>query len=105
MHTGWNVATPDQTARPEDGRVRYPIICTRSRDGQFILAHTCAQGTSVASNAHYSCLHSRPLWPDIAPGEEVAVTSRLYFMRGGPEDLLARWRYEIETPGMPGGEE
>jgi len=92
MHCGWSVAAPDQPARAAEGRVRYPIILITSRDGQFTIAHTCARGESVASNMHYSCLHSRPVWPDIPPGEARAVVSRLYFIHGGPEDLLARWR-------------
>ena len=44
----------------------------------------------MASNAHYSCLHSRPRWPDIPAGEERAVLGKYYFLKGGPDDLLKR---------------
>ena len=47
------------------------------------------------TNAHYSCLHSRPRWPDIPPGEERAVTGKLYFIKGGPDDLLERWKADF----------
>jgi hypothetical protein len=75
--------------------VRHPFIFIRSRDGRWVIAQAYAQGTSVASNAHYSCLHTRPLWPDIPPGQEQAILGKIYFLRGGPDDLLARWKADF----------
>jgi hypothetical protein len=51
--------------------------------------------STVASNAHYMCLHSRPHWPDIPPGQERSMTGKLYFLQGGPEQLLARWKKDF----------
>jgi hypothetical protein len=72
--------------------VRYPFIFQVSRDGKWTLAQAYGEAANIASNAHYSCLHTRPAWPDIPPGEERRVDGKLYFLRGGPEQLLARWK-------------
>ncbi len=97
MHTGWSVAAPDQPAPAGGTAVRYPFIFIVSRDGNFTIAQAYAAGSSVASNAHYSCLHSRPIWPDIPPGEEREVRGKLYFIRGGPNELLARWKKDFDV--------
>ncbi len=95
LHGGWGVAAADQPAPRGGHLVRWPLIGLRSRDGQYVIAQAYAEGTTVANNAHYSCLHSRPRWPDIAPGEECAVTGKVYFLRGGPDELLARWKADF----------
>ena len=95
MHGGWSVATANQKAPKGGNLVRHPIIAIASRDGQWIIAQAYGEGTSVASNAHYSCLHSRPLWPDIPPGEERSMTGKYYFIRGGPAELLERWKADF----------
>jgi hypothetical protein len=95
LHGGWSVATAAQKA-PKGGQlVRHPIIAISSRDGQWIIAQAYGEGTSVASNAHYSCLHSRPLWPNIPPGEERSMTGKYYFIRGGPAELFERWKADF----------
>jgi formylglycine-generating enzyme required for sulfatase activity len=94
MHCGWDVAPADQPA-PTGSAVRYPFIFIVSRDGNFTIAQAYAAGSTVASNAHYSCLHTRPVWPDIPPGEEREVKGKLYFLRGGPQELLARWKQDF----------
>jgi len=95
LHNGWTVAKPGEPAPVGGDRVHYPIIALRSRDGKWMVAQTYDQGVTVASNAHYACLHSRPTWPDIPPGETVSRTGRLYFIRGGVEELLARWKADV----------
>jgi len=95
LHNGWDVAAPDQEAPKGGGRVRYPIIGIRSRDGRWMIAQAYAEGTSVARNAHYSCLHSRPRWPDVPPGQERSVLGKYYFIQGGPAELLARWKADF----------
>ena len=95
LHGGWGVAAAGQKA-PEGGNlVRYPIIAIHSRDGQWIIAQAYGEGTSVATNAHYSCLHSRPRWPDVPPGQERSMTGKYYFIRGGPDELLERWKRDF----------
>ena len=66
-----------------------------SRDRQWIVAQAYAEGVSVASNAHYTCLHVRPRWPDIPSGEERSVKGKIYFLHGGPTELLARWKRDF----------
>jgi formylglycine-generating enzyme required for sulfatase activity len=95
LHGGWGVARADQEAPKGGGLVRHPIAAIRSRDGQWIIAQAYGEGTSIGTNAHYSCLHSRPLWPDVPPGEERAMTGKYYFLRGGPEELLNRWKADF----------
>jgi len=95
LHGGWGVAAADQPAPRGGPAVRHPFLFTRSRDGQWVIAQAYGEGTTVATNAHYSCLHSRPRWPDVPPGAERAVTGKLYFLRGGPDELLARWKADF----------
>ncbi|HUT92808.1 MAG TPA: SUMF1/EgtB/PvdO family nonheme iron enzyme [Thermoguttaceae bacterium] len=95
LHGGWGVARADQESPAGGSLVRHPIIAIASRDGQWIIAQAYGEGTSVASNAHYSCLHARPRWPDVPPGEERSMTGKYYFLRGGPEELLDRWKADF----------
>jgi hypothetical protein len=95
LHNGWNVAADGQDAPQGGDRVRYPFLFIRSRDGGWVIAQAYAEGTTVASNAHYSCLHSRPRWPDIPPGEERSVLGKYYFLQGGPTELLNRWKADL----------
>jgi hypothetical protein len=53
-------------------------------------------GTTIGTNAHCWCPHSRPRRPDIPPGEQRTVTGEVYFLRGGPDELLARWNGDFE---------
>ncbi len=96
LHNGWEVAGAGRPAPRGGSHVRHPFIFTRSRDGRWIIAQAYGEGTDVGSNSHYSCLHSRPQWPDIPPGEERSVTGKIYFIQGGPDELLARWRADFK---------
>jgi len=96
LHNGWEVAAAGQPAPRGGSHVRHPFIFTRSRDGRWIIAQAYGEGTDVGSNSHYSCLHSRPPWPDIPPGEERSVTGKIYFIQGGPDELLARWKADFK---------
>ena len=95
LHGGWSVAAPDQPAPKGGSLAKYPLIACLSRDRKWIVAQAYAEGVTVANNAHYTCLHTRPRWPDIPAGEERAVTGKLYFLKGGAEELLARWREDF----------
>jgi hypothetical protein len=95
LHRGWAIAAADQPAPRGGTAVRLPIMLTVSNDGRWVIAQAYGEGVSVAGNAHYSCLHVRPRWPDIPAGEERALTGKLYFLQGGPEELLARWKEDF----------
>jgi len=98
LHGGWAVAKPEEKAPKGGSKVRYPFIFIVSRDGGWTIAQAYGEGISVATNAHYSCLHSRPAWPDIPPGEERSVTGKMYFIKGGPQDLFERWKKDFQKP-------
>jgi hypothetical protein len=70
-------------------------MATASNDGRWIIAQAYAEGATIAGNAHYSCLHVRPKWPDIPSGETRALTGKLYFLQGGAQELLARWKKDF----------
>ena len=56
-----------------------------------------------ASNANYCCLHfecfPKDGWLDLKPGEEDTSMIRYYFMRGGLDAALARWKKDFGTAG------
>jgi hypothetical protein len=95
LHRGWTVAVADQPAARGSTFVRRPIMATVSADGQWITAQAYGEGVTVAGNAHYSCLHVRPKWPDIPPGQERALMGKIYFLKGGLADLVARWKRDF----------
>ena len=95
LHGGWEVANPDQQA-PKGGKyVRFPFIFIVSRDRSWIVAQAYGESKSVKNNAHLSCLHSQPIWPDIPPGKECSATGKLYFLKGPPGVLLERWKRDF----------
>ena len=98
LHGGWSLASAKQPAPTGGPLARLPIIAVRSRDGNWIVAQAYGQATSVATNAHYTCLHTRPLWPEIPAGDERALTGKVYFLKGGPQELLARWKQDFRQP-------
>ncbi|MCX7015357.1 MAG: SUMF1/EgtB/PvdO family nonheme iron enzyme [Candidatus Sumerlaeota bacterium] len=95
LHTAFPVAGPDEPAPKGGAKVRYPIAALLSRDRQWIIAHAFGASMNIGGNPHFSCLHADPRWPDVPPGEERAVTGKLYFLKGGPEELLARWKADF----------
>jgi len=87
------IAAPDE---PAPNRPRHPFILIVSRDGQFTIAQACARGSRLWTNFHYPCLHTIPIWPEIPPGEERSVRGAFYFIKGGPEQLLERWKKDFD---------
>jgi len=71
--------------------IEAPIMFIRSVDGNYIIAQASGPASGAGGNAHYSCLHTSPTWPEIPPGESRSIDASFYFMKGGPEELLARW--------------
>ena len=95
LHGGWAVAKPTQKAPKRGSRVRHPFCLLVSRDGKFIVAQAYGEGTTIGTNAHYSCLHSRPTWPDIAPGQEASRKGKLYFVKASLDQFLERWKKDF----------
>lgn len=95
LHGGCGVASAGQEAAAGSHLVRYPFIFIVSRYREYVIAQAYGDGRSVGTNAHYSCLHVSPVWPDIPPGQERSVTGKLYFLKGRPRDLLARWKKDF----------
>jgi len=95
LHGGVGVAAPGQQATASSRLARHPFIFIVSRDREYVIAQAYGDGRSVGTNAHYSCLHVSPVWPDIPPGQERSVTGKLYFLKGQPQDLLERWKRDF----------
>ena len=74
-----------------------PIMYCVSCDRKWIVAQTYDAGSTIAGNFNFGCLHVRPTWPDIPPGDERARTGKLYFLKGGPKELLKRWVEDFGT--------
>jgi len=75
-----------------------PLIATVSRDGQWVVGPTILTGPVVRmlNNREYSCLHcdseSR-----LEPDQTIRIVQRIYFLRGGLDDLVSRWQSDKES--------
>ncbi len=70
-------------------------IYTLSPDGSWVVGMASAQATHLFSNIEHSCIHACPSFGEIAPGEEKKAIGKIYFVRGGARDFLARCREEL----------
>ena len=93
LYRGWQVLPA--THLPGSVQARLPFVCTASPDGRWVLAIGARHdGVGIARNANYSCLHITRQLPTFTPGMEHTVSTRYYFLRGGAQDALARWKKE-----------
>ena len=96
LQRNWIIPVPSQPAPAGATFARVPLICTKSTDNNWVVAQAYEEGSGVAGNAHFSCLHVYPKWPQIPAGDERAITGKLYFLKGGPDELLARWKQDYK---------
>jgi len=92
--TTFHIVTPGKAPLSACATIR-PIMYCVSCDRKWIVAQAYDAGGTIAGNFNFGCLHVRPTWPDIPPGEKRARTGKLYFLKGGPPDLLARWKKDF----------
>ena len=75
------------------------LVAVVSRDGKQVIGHgrpTCPGKGFVASNPSLTCIHAE--CPHTVPaGQSVTTTGVLYFLDGGFNDLLARYRADASA--------
>jgi len=88
----WKVGESGRLADGEAGQLSGPLIATVSRDGKWTIAPTTMSHPTKAlfNNREYSCLHNDPQ-VILKPGEKVRIAQRIYFLRGGLDDLVRRY--------------
>jgi len=89
LHLGY--PTAKDAGDDWQNRLDTPIMFLYSADRRYIVAQAAQRACAAGGNAHYSCLHTTPEWPEIPPGEKRSMSISFYFLRGGPEDLLERF--------------
>jgi hypothetical protein len=88
----------------EGPTVQGDLIMITSRDSNWVVAPLSLSGPPIrlVNNREYSCLHCNP-FSALKPGELKRVKQRVYFLRGSPEDLVKRYRTDLENKTQPGG--
>jgi formylglycine-generating enzyme required for sulfatase activity len=84
------------------GEVTGPLIALVSRDHRWVVSTVSMSGRPVrlVNNCEYSCIHANP--PSrIAPGEDIKIRERIYFLHGSLEDLTSRWKADLDQGGRP----
>lgn len=79
-------------AKPRAGE---PFMFIESVDGGWIAAAATSPACFLYTNGGNSCIHACPYFEPIAPGEEGTTVSRLYFLRGGVQELRRRMKKDF----------
>lgn len=80
-------------------RAAEPFMFIESVDGAWIAAAATSQACFLYTNGGNSCIHACPYFEPIPPGEEGTTESRLYFLRGGVQELRRRMKEDLpRTP-------
>jgi hypothetical protein len=74
-----------------------PLIVESSRDKKYALGITMDHGVQASSNVGdgRACIHVVPRFREIGAGKSVSSTGRVYWMRGTPEAVLARYHKDF----------
>jgi hypothetical protein len=77
-----------------------PLIVESSRDGKFAVGLAFDRGVQASSNVGdgRACIHMVPVLAEIPPGRSATTVGRFYWVRGGPDDVLARHRKDFPQP-------
>ena len=86
---GWWVNSPET--------FDVPIVALTSRDGRKTVALAFEQAVWASSNTgdDRACFHLFPWFGRIEPGQSASVRGRLYVLKGGPNDVLKRFRLDF----------
>jgi formylglycine-generating enzyme required for sulfatase activity len=104
-HQWWDVG-PKYAALPGTGpNVQGDHVLTRSRDGRWLVSIASLSGPPdfLFHNREYSCLHCNPVPRGGARDATLRVKQRVYFLKGGPEDLVKRYERDVKAEGAVGG--
>jgi hypothetical protein len=84
-HPGWMANVSKVVA--DDG-----VICVTSPDGAWTLGTLWERARHVFNNpgAGLACIHSDPVFPEIAPGETATVRGWIMIVKGSPEEARAK---------------
>jgi hypothetical protein len=77
-----------------------PLLVEVSRDGKSAVGMTMDRGVQASSNVGdgRACIHVVPRFREIAPGKSASSNGRFYWLRGGPEAVLARFKKDFSKP-------
>ena len=77
-----------------------PVLAVASKDGRQVAGFALDSTVQASSNVGdgRACIHLVPFFRALAPGTSAKATGRFYWMQGGPDDLLARYRRDFATP-------
>jgi len=81
----------------------YGLTMVQSIDERWTMGHAFESSTVAGGNAGrtHLCLHSRPMFGDLAPGETVARKGRIYLARDGIDGVAARYEAAPLDPLPP----
>lgn len=71
-----------------------PLLAVASRDGEHSLGYAIEGALQASSNCGdgRACVHMVPHFGDLAPGKGATLKGTIYWIRGTPDDVLARFR-------------
>ena len=74
-----------------------PLLAVESRDKEHVLALGMEKAIWTCTNCGdgRACVHLFPYLGRIAPGKSASVAGRIYLMKGGPDDVLARFKKDF----------
>ena len=93
-----NFMLPADPPPPATGpTITGPFIALTSRDGQWLVAPVSLSDppNRLFNNREYSCLHCN-MDSSIGPRQTRVIKQRIYFLKGGLEDLAARYEVDRE---------
>ena len=99
LYRGWPILPAGKAGSP-NSVARLPFVCTVSPDGKWVMAVTGPGGQGISRNANYSCLHIGQDIPELKPGMEHTQLTRIYFLRGGVQDALQRWKKDLASGAL-----
>jgi len=79
------------------GELRWAVLAIVSRDGQFVIASARAGAEkqfSICTNTLFTCLHTDST-VDVPAGGKATTRQRLYFLKGGLDAVLKRFRADF----------
>ncbi len=77
------------------------IMAIRSRDGRWVLAQAWHEARYMISNTGpnrmYACTDVCPFLGDIAPGQTVQISGKIYIFRGDLDDLARQYKADLKN--------
>ncbi len=71
------------------------LIAVMAPDGDRVLGYAWERPGFLMNNARIPCIHADPVWPPVPNGEAATVRGVVYFLEGGLDALLERYRADF----------